>query len=120
MQEFMNITRALADENRVRAILCLRHGEMCVCQMIDMLKLAPSTVSKHLAILQQAGLVESRKKGRWRYFRVAGPKASRLARMGVCWVVKSLAEADNTVCDDKRLQAVMKKDIRRLCELYKA
>jgi ArsR family transcriptional regulator len=55
MREFMNITKALADENRVRTLLALRKGELCVCQTTE-LGLAPSTVSKHLSILYQAGL----------------------------------------------------------------
>jgi ArsR family transcriptional regulator, arsenate/arsenite/antimonite-responsive transcriptional repressor len=45
MWEFMNIVRALADENRVRALLSLREGELCLCQIIEFLGLAPSTVS---------------------------------------------------------------------------
>jgi len=51
MFEFMNITKALADENRVRILMALNgRDELCVCQLIDMLQLAPSTVSKHLFI----------------------------------------------------------------------
>ena len=59
MLEFMNITKALADENRVRILLAL-HGrdELCVCQLIDLLQLAPSTVSKHLFILRNARLIK--------------------------------------------------------------
>ena len=48
MREFMNITKALADENRVRALLALRKGELCVCQITELFGLAASTVSKHL------------------------------------------------------------------------
>ena len=70
LREFMDITRALSDENRVRTLMFLREGELCVCQIIEMLGLAPSTVSKHLSILKQARLVETRKKGRWIYYRL--------------------------------------------------
>ena len=65
MNELLNITRALADESRVRALLALRQGELCVCQLTELFGAAPSTVSKHLSVLYQAGLVESRKEGRW-------------------------------------------------------
>ena len=55
---FMNITKALADENRVRILMALNgRNELCVCQLIDMLQLAPSTVSKHLFILRNARLI---------------------------------------------------------------
>jgi ArsR family transcriptional regulator len=61
MREFVNITKALSDSNRVRTLLALRKGELCVCQITELFGLAPSTISKHLSILAQAGLVESRK-----------------------------------------------------------
>ena len=65
MREFMAVAKALADDNRTRALMCLRAGELCVCRIIALLELAPSTVSKHLDILRRAGLVESHKEGRW-------------------------------------------------------
>ena len=58
MREFMNITKALADANRVRMLLALRGRELCVCQITELFGLAPSTMSKHLSILYQAGLVD--------------------------------------------------------------
>ena len=70
----MNITKALADENRVRVLLALRKGELCVCQITELFGLAPSTVSKHLSILFQADLVESRKDGLWIYYSLAYPR----------------------------------------------
>ena len=63
MREFMTVIKALAEENRVRVVLALRERELCVCQIVELLGLAPSTVSKHLSILYQAGLLESRKDG---------------------------------------------------------
>jgi len=51
--------------------MMLSGGELCACQIIEMLGLAPSTVSKHMSILRQAGLVETRKEGRWIYYRLA-------------------------------------------------
>ena len=71
MLETLNITKALSDENRIRALMMLTGGELCVCQIIEMLGLAPSTVSKHMSILRQAGLVETRKEGRWIYYRLS-------------------------------------------------
>ena len=66
MREFMSITRALADPNRVRMLLALQRGELCVCQITELFGLAFSTVSKHLSILQHAGLIQSRKSERCR------------------------------------------------------
>jgi AhpD family alkylhydroperoxidase len=50
--------------------MALWDGELCVCQMIELLGLAPSTVSKHISILRPAELLESRKDGRWIYYRL--------------------------------------------------
>ena len=72
MRDFMAISKALADEQRVRVLLALQRGELCVCQVVELLGLATSTVSKHMSILKQARLVESRKEGRWMYYRLAG------------------------------------------------
>src|SRR5690349_10767483 len=60
MREFMAITKALADENRVRVLLALQGGELCVCQITELFGLSASTISKHLSILYRAGLVDSR------------------------------------------------------------
>ena len=71
MFDFMNITRALSDENRVRVVAALRDRELCVCQLIDMLELSPSTVSTHLSILRTARLLNGRKEGRWMHYSLA-------------------------------------------------
>jgi ArsR family transcriptional regulator len=68
---FIAVTKALSDSNRVRTLMFLQGGELCLCQIIEMLGLAPSTVSKHMAVLHNARLIESRKEGRWVFFRLA-------------------------------------------------
>ena len=52
----MAVTKALADESRVRILLALGPGGLCVCQVVELLQPAPSTVSKHMSILKQAPL----------------------------------------------------------------
>jgi DNA-binding transcriptional ArsR family regulator len=47
-REFMALTKALADENRIRIFLALKDQELCVCQITELMGLAPSTTSKHL------------------------------------------------------------------------
>lgn len=71
MRDLMAVLKALADENRVRILGAVRQRELCVCQIVELLGLAQSTVSKHVSILHQARLVESRKEGRWMYYRAA-------------------------------------------------
>lgn len=116
MREFMTITKALADENRVRALLALRKGELCVCQITELIGLAVSTVSKHLSILHQADLVVSRKHGRWIYYRLPGKEATVTVREAIDWVTKSLADNPRVVEDVRQLKQVLKKDPVELCK----
>jgi ArsR family transcriptional regulator len=60
--------RALADGTRLRLLLLLRKREMCVCDLVDVLKSPQPTISRHLAHLRQAGLVTMRKQGFWTYY----------------------------------------------------
>jgi DNA-binding transcriptional ArsR family regulator len=116
MREFMKITKALADENRVRMLLALRKGELCVCQITELFGLAPSTVSKHLSILYQAGLAESRKDGRWIYYRLPGKEAAPPARRAIDWVAQSV-NGDQRVADDAaRLKKILQMDPVELCK----
>ena len=116
MREFMNITKALADENRVRALLALRGGELCVCQITELFGLAPSTVSKHLSILYQAGLVEARKEGRWMYYRLPGKEAPTTVRGAIDWVVQSVNGAPRVAEDAARLKKIQAMDPVELCK----
>lgn len=115
MREFMNITRALADENRVRALLALRKGELCVCQITELFGLAPSTVSKHLSILYQAGLVEMRKEGRWIYYRLPGKDAPVPVREAIAWVMHSLDGNPRMADDVREVRHILKMDPSDLC-----
>lgn len=116
MREFMNITKALADENRVRTLLALRQGELCVCQITELFGLAPSTVSKHLSILFQAGLVESRKDGRWIYYNLPGKDAPVAVREALDWVEQSLADNPHVLADSKQLKKIVRQDPTDLCK----
>jgi DNA-binding transcriptional ArsR family regulator len=80
MRQFMDIARALGDESRIRLLMALGPGEVCVQHLVELLGLAPSTVSKHLSLLKAAGLVEQRKAGRWIYYRRAGDGAPAAVR----------------------------------------
>src|SRR6266567_8536966 len=108
MRALMNITKALADENRVRALLALRGGELCVCQITELFGLAPSTISKHLSILHQAGLVESRKEGRWIYYQLPENGVAPAVREAIRWLEKSAAEEPRIVQDDLRLKKILR------------
>lgn len=115
MNEFMAITKALSDSNRVRVLLALRKGELCVCQITELFGLATSTVSKHLSILSRAGLIRSRKTERWVYYRLPDRGAPVAVREALDWVQKSLGQTAEAVADRKRLRTILKIDPVELC-----
>lgn len=116
MRDFMAITKALADENRVRMLLALRGRELCLCQLVELVALAPSTASKHMSILRQARLVDGRKEGRWMYYRWAGSDASPAVRQVLKWAYESLSDDPHVVRDMDKLQEILKRDPQELCE----
>jgi len=111
----MAVTKALADPTRVRALLSLLKGELCVCQITELFGLAPSTVSKHLFLLKQAGLVKSRKEGRWIFYALPGREAPVVVREAIDWVRKSLGVGPSATEDLRRLKKILKMDPALLC-----
>ena len=116
MRSFMAVVRALADENRVRALLALRDCELCACQIIELLGLANSTVSKHMSILKQARLVDSRKDGRWVYYHLTGEEVPTEVREAITWVCKSLTKDPEIQKDAEILKEILKLDPEKLCK----
>ncbi len=115
MRDAMDVFKALADENRVRALMALRGRELCVCQIVELLGLSPSTVSKHMSILKQARLAESRKAGRWIYYRRAEAEATKASRAALAWLDDILL-SDSRVKEDRRsTKAILKRDPEELC-----
>ncbi len=115
MRQFMAMAKALSDENRVRVLLAIRGRELCVCQIIELLGLAPSTVSKHMSILRQARLVEGRKEGRWMYYRLADEDSPAEATEAIEWAFHSLSRDPEIRRDAQRLKAIVKMDPEELC-----
>jgi len=76
MGYFEKIFKALADRSRLKVIAALEEGELCVCQITELLDFSQPTVSRHISVLQQAGLVESEKRDRWVFYRLADEDVS--------------------------------------------
>lgn len=74
METYSTMLKTLGDPTRIRVLrLLLDAGvDLCVCELVDSLEEPQYNVSKHLAALKAAGLLESRKEGRWVYYRPAG------------------------------------------------
>jgi ArsR family transcriptional regulator len=71
MKKLAQTFKALSDETRLRILVLLTQGELCVCDLMAVLQLPQSTVSRHLAYLRNAGLLTDRREGVWMYYRLA-------------------------------------------------
>ncbi|RUM43152.1 MAG: transcriptional regulator [Desulfocapsa sp.] len=81
MKHFIRVMKALSDPNRVRIIKILEKKDLCVCELRDLIGLAQSTVSKHLKVLEDAGMVDYSKEGSWFIYRLTEGEESAYARV---------------------------------------
>jgi len=113
MEDCLKIMKALADKNRTRIIAALwGFDELCACQITEFLQVSGATASRHLGILQKAGLVSSRKDGRWVYYRLARPDGSGALFQ---WLEQSLAGAEDLVADYHALKRIIGITREELC-----
>jgi ArsR family transcriptional regulator, arsenate/arsenite/antimonite-responsive transcriptional repressor len=120
MREVLSIAKALSDESRLRALIAVKDGELCVCQIIEVLGLSPATVSKPMSILEQAGLVLRRRRGKWRYYRLADGTASRAARSALAWVIEDLRDDPRLGEDARKIRKVRRQDLEVLSACYRS
>ncbi len=118
MRVLTSVAKALGDTNRLRILAALRGRELCVCQIAELLELAPSTVSKHMSILRQAYLVDSRKDGRWVYYRRAGRDAPAAARSAARWADASLQGDPALQADNAKLMKILEKPVAEICSRF--
>lgn len=119
MDQTLAIAKALGDRTRLRALLSVKDGELCLCQIIDVLGLAPSTVSKHMNILQAAGLVQRRKRGKWHFYRLAGAGSSPAARRALRWALAEVGDDPTVQADARKSRAVRQADLETLSACYR-
>ena len=101
MLEFMNVTKALADENRVRILTALNGNDLHVCQIKALLQISPATASRHLSVLRNARLISARKKGRRTYYKLANSPEPRTIADAINWVIRSV-NSDPVIQRDKQ------------------
>lgn len=118
MRELTSVAKALGDTSRLRILAALRGRELCVCQLAELTGLAPSTVSKHMSILRHAYLVDSRKDGRWVYYRRAGSDATGAAASAVRWVDAALQDDPAVRADEEKLTKILEIPLTELCSRF--
>jgi len=112
MRELVNIFKALADSNRLRILKMLENRPLCVCEITSVLRLAPSTISKHLSILRQANLIMDEKVGKWVNYRLNKDKYQSYTPE-ILKLLHHWLPSDETITRDKQL--VEKVDRHQLC-----
>ena len=111
LKDFIKTSKALSDETRVRIVSLLTRSELCVCQLMEILGMGQSTVSKHLGILRNAGLIEAEKRGTWSFYRLSRDKANRHGADFIR-ILSSLPKDDPLMqSDEKKVKQVNKKGI---------
>ena|SRR5678815_5790589 len=114
MRELLAITKALSDESRLRALVSIRDGELCLCQIIQVLGLSPATVSKHMDLLERAGLVRRRRQGKWRYYSLNDGPTPGPTRSALKWVFEQLPKDPQLVEDARKIQKVRRQDLEEV------
>lgn len=113
----LEILKALSDMNRLRIVTALGgYEELCACQITELLQVTGATVSRHLGVLQHAGVLKSRKEGRWIYYRLAPPAdADALFQ----WLGKFSGASDELKADRQALEKIVGIGREDLCRMQR-
>lgn len=95
--DMVQLFAALADPTRLRLLNLMNGREVCVCYFVEILKQSQPKISRHLAYLRRAGIVEARREGKWMHYRIERPKDPAAASV--------LDSALQSLKRDKQMQA---------------
>lgn len=105
MRELSQFYAALADENRLRLLHLIKNGDICVCYLQGVMQTNQPKISRHLAYLKRAGLVEARRDGKWMHYRLRKLDAG-LAEI-LADTLKRLEEEPQIKRDSERLKQIV-------------
>ncbi len=107
MKDLLLILKALSDQNRLRIFnALLRYDELCACQIIELLQVSGATASRHLSLMVTAGILKSKKVGRWVHFSLDGPDV--MFDPVADWIKLKLNTSDQIEKDLKMLECIMR------------
>jgi ArsR family transcriptional regulator len=104
MESKVEVFKALGDSNRVRILCMLSIRDLCVCEINSVLNVSMSTISSHLKILRNAGLVSSKKDGRWIFYSLN--KSDKAKHDIVAKCVQYVSNENEVVEDIKKMEKV--------------
>lgn len=108
MKETAQLFKALSDETRLRILALLAYGELCVCDLMEIMGLPQSTVSRHLATLRQSELVEDRRQGVWIFYRLMESSES-VYRELLDILSENMGHMKQVQADREKLQALLQR-----------
>lgn len=114
MNEIVNLLKSLSDKNRMRLVAILtRYDELCGCQLTELLKVTNATVSRHLSLLVQSGVLESRKEGRWVYYSLVknSPRNKQLLE----FLESELKNSKQFISDQKEMNEIVQQNPEEIC-----
>jgi ArsR family transcriptional regulator len=101
--DMVQLFAALADPTRLRLLNLMNGREVCVCYFVEILKQGQPKISRHLAYLRRAGVVEARREGKWMHYRIQRPADARAVSI-LDATLKSFGSDRNMQADLARLQ----------------
>ena len=99
--------KALSDRTRLRILNLMGDDEVCVCYFVEVLKTNQPKISRHLAYLRRAGVVEARREGKWMHYRAVAPPDEHAARV--------FAETRAWLASDREMQQDRARLMRVCC-----
>lgn len=115
MERTAEILKALSDPTRLRIMSLLRHGELCVCDLMESMQIPQSTISRHLAVLKNAGWVSGQRSGKWMHYRLLESMPPLQTRI-VAVLTQELPLLDTCREDDRRYAAYLAIKPSHLCD----
>jgi ArsR family transcriptional regulator len=100
--------RAFSDPIRLRILSLVEPGELCVCDLVEILKLPQPTISRHLSYLRRAGLVRARQEGSWNYYELTPAKSAFHTKLLEC-LRTCFRDVPEMAVDATRARAVRKR-----------
>jgi ArsR family transcriptional regulator len=97
-EESSKVMKALSDPNRLRIIDILSCGERCACDILEHFDFTQPTLSHHMKVLMECGIVNSRKEGQWSYYSLNNTNCNKL----VIFLMNLITDTDDCICKDKK------------------
>ena len=116
MKQHLEVFKALSDKTRVRILLLLMDRDLCVCELMFILKMEQSRVSHQLQVLKNADLVRDEREGKWMIYSIS-PAKKKMVLILFDKLIPQLKDTQESRVDKRNLEICLEKDIRRTCRV---